>query len=204
MIVRDKFVRRSFFFNRDEAGVAAIEFAIMLPILLFLFIGMIELVTALSYDRRVSKTGSSIADLVARSDDVTGDMNDIETAIAHQMTPFENSDVDVRLGMVLIHGGNPLVVWSWGNRTPVPWPQGSQPTGVSFSPSMLIDGQYYLVSSTRLDYPFILGNVLSSFDTLITKDASKFTSISLSDSFVLQPRRVSCVEFQGNCASYSP
>ncbi|KZL24317.1 MULTISPECIES: TadE/TadG family type IV pilus assembly protein [unclassified Pseudovibrio] len=189
-------------FSKSQAGVAAIEFAMTIPFLLFLFVGMVELITAISYDRRVSKTGSSIADLVARSSDVTGKMDDIERAIAHQMTPYDDADIDVRIGMVLIKANSPEIVWSWGNKVPVPWAKGSKPDGVSFSANMKSNGQYYLISTSSLDYNFILGKLLSNLSQVLTGESDQFTSIALSDSFVLHPRKVSCVEYYNSCANY--
>ncbi|KZK93876.1 hypothetical protein PsAD46_01124 [Pseudovibrio sp. Ad46] len=198
------FFRKLRCFLFSETGVAAIEFAIVLPLLLFLFIGMVELTTALSFDRRVSKTGASIGDLVARADNVSNDMDDIERAIELQMTPFEDADINVRIGMVQIRQDRPQVVWSWGNNTDEPWARGSKPTGVFFSDAMLINGQFYVVSSARLEYDFLLGSVLSDLGRLLSGDSEKLASISLSDSFILLPRRVSCVEYDDHCANWPP
>lgn len=169
-------------FLTNEVGVAAIEFAMVLPLLLFLFVGMIEMTTALSYDRRVSKTGSSIADLVARSADVTNTMDDIERAIAHQMSPYEDADIDVRIGMVLVRGKNPTIVWSWRNKNRTGWSQGSVPEGIEFAESMLTDGRYYVISRTSLEYNFILGELFSGLSNMFKTSENKLTSISLNDS----------------------
>ncbi len=191
-------------FSSNDAAAAAIEFAILLPLLLFLFVGMVELTTALSYDRRVSKTAASIGDLVARAHDVSDSMDDIERAIEHQMTPYEDADVDVSVGMVLINTGVARTVWSWGKKTDKPWPQGSAPTGITFSESMLTNGQYYLVSTATFDYTPILGTLMSNLSERFTGDKGNFLTIPLSDGFILRPRGGSCVEFENNCATYSP
>ncbi|WP_109314357.1 TadE/TadG family type IV pilus assembly protein [Pseudovibrio ascidiaceicola] len=190
---------------RNKCGTAAIEFAVVLPLLLFLFVGMVELTTALSYDRRVSKTGASIADLVARSSDVTAEMDDIETAIDHQMSPFDNTDVNVQIGMILIVAKVPTVVWSWqSNSATAPWARGSIPEGVSFAPSMLVNGQFYVISTSTVTYDFLLGSLLSDLSEYMTGESNDFASISLGDSFVLHPRKVSCVEYYNNCANGPP
>ncbi|GHB45285.1 hypothetical protein GCM10007094_38350 [Pseudovibrio japonicus] len=186
-----------------DAGAAAIEFAILLPLLLFLFVGMVELTTALSYDRRVSKTAASIADLVARAQDVSTSINDIERAIEHQMTPFEDAAVEVRVGMVLIVNQLPEVVWGWANNTTA-WTQGNEPEGITFPDTMLTTGQYYLVATANFEYTPLLGSVMSNLSEHLTGDKGNFLSIPLSDSFILRPRGVSCVEYLDNCANYPP
>ena len=50
----------------DSEGVAAVEFAMIVPIMAIMFIGAVELSQAITVDRRVSQVASSTADLVAR------------------------------------------------------------------------------------------------------------------------------------------
>ena len=49
-------------------GVAAVEFAIIVPIMAALFIGAVEMSQAVTANRRVTQVGSSTGDLVARAD----------------------------------------------------------------------------------------------------------------------------------------
>ena len=48
--------------------MAAIEFALIVPIMAVMFIGAVELSQAITVDRRVTQVASSTADLVARAD----------------------------------------------------------------------------------------------------------------------------------------
>jgi Flp pilus assembly protein TadG len=54
--------------SANQEGVAAIEFALIVPILTFMFIGAVELSQAITVDRRVKQVSSSTADLVARAE----------------------------------------------------------------------------------------------------------------------------------------
>jgi Flp pilus assembly protein TadG len=58
-------------FARNSRGVAAVEFALIAPILLILFIGSAEVSLLISVDRKLSRTSSAIADLVAQESDYT-------------------------------------------------------------------------------------------------------------------------------------
>src|SRR5207244_1629235 len=49
-------------------GVAAVEFALIVPIMAIMFIGAVELSQAITVDRRVTQVASSTADLVARAE----------------------------------------------------------------------------------------------------------------------------------------
>ena len=53
-------------FKKDSKGVAAVEFALIAPILLVLFIGTIEVSLMIAVDRKISRTSSAIADLIAQ------------------------------------------------------------------------------------------------------------------------------------------
>ena len=58
-------------FVKNSQAVAAVEFALIAPILLILFIGTVEISLLVSVDRKISRTSSSIADLVAQGEDLT-------------------------------------------------------------------------------------------------------------------------------------
>jgi Flp pilus assembly protein TadG len=61
---------------RDERGIAAVEFSLILPVLVVLWIGGVELTEAFSVDRRLNNLGSSVGDLVARTKTLT--YNDVD------------------------------------------------------------------------------------------------------------------------------
>ena len=67
---------------RQDSGLAAVEFALILPILVVLWFGGVELTQALSVDRRLNNLASAIGDLVARSKIVT--YADIDTDLRHR------------------------------------------------------------------------------------------------------------------------
>lgn len=54
--------------RRDRRGVAAIEFALIVPIMSAMFIGAVELSQVITVDRRVTQVASATADLVARAE----------------------------------------------------------------------------------------------------------------------------------------
>ena len=74
-------------FARDEDGVAAIDMAIIVPVLLLLFIGTIDLTGLLSDNRRVSYSAQVAADILTRlpSPTTPGDVGDSFEAVGHVM-----------------------------------------------------------------------------------------------------------------------
>lgn len=53
-------------FRRNERGAAAVEFALIVPFLITLYMGSIEASSLFTVDRRIEVIASSMADLVAR------------------------------------------------------------------------------------------------------------------------------------------
>ena len=76
-------------FWRDRAGVSALEFAFVLPLMLTIYIGSFELSQGLSAKTKVSQTARTVTDLVARSTTITtSQMTDIFGATNTVMSPF--------------------------------------------------------------------------------------------------------------------
>lgn len=83
--------------REDRKGVAAIEFAFIVPIMFVMFVGAVELSQAITVDRRVTQAASSVADLVARketsiSQTEIGDMMKIGGYI---MAPYAQAPMQV-------------------------------------------------------------------------------------------------------------
>ena len=57
-------------YRKDKQGVAAIEFAFIVPIMFLMFVGAVELSQAITVDRRVTQVASSVADLGCPQGDV--------------------------------------------------------------------------------------------------------------------------------------
>lgn len=99
---------------RQENGVAAVEFSLILPILFLLWIGGVEVTSALSVDRRLNNLASATGDLVARSklvtyDDVTG----IFSIAPGAMFPYSSTNISMRITAIdMDAGGNAKVAWS--------------------------------------------------------------------------------------------
>jgi len=66
---------------RNEDGIAAIEFAFIAPIMLFMYFGMAEVATAISVDRKISHSANVAGDLATQTEKISiAEMNEIMTA----------------------------------------------------------------------------------------------------------------------------
>ncbi|HVO01537.1 MAG TPA: TadE/TadG family type IV pilus assembly protein [Candidatus Cybelea sp.] len=82
---------RSRRFGSDGRGVAAVEFALILPILVLLLIGCFEVPRFVTIYQRIARTSAGVADLVAQADEpMTKDnMTDIFSAGLIMMQPYD-------------------------------------------------------------------------------------------------------------------
>jgi Flp pilus assembly protein TadG len=108
--LRDQIARA----RRDERGVAAVEFAMLLPLMLTLYIGAVEVSQMVAADRKVTLAARTVADLAAQATTInTTDMDNILKAASAVMYPFPDAKVKMVLSQVKIDGeGKATIAWS--------------------------------------------------------------------------------------------
>jgi Flp pilus assembly protein TadG len=81
----------------DTRGVAAIEFAMMVPIMGMMFIGAVELSQVITVDRRVTQIANATADLVARAETQISqtEITDIMKAGSYIVAPYSQNPLRI-------------------------------------------------------------------------------------------------------------
>jgi Flp pilus assembly protein TadG len=104
-------------FRRAHSGIAAVEFAMILPVMLVLVLGAVEVTSALICKTDVSNTASTAADLIAQESSVdTADMTNVFAALSALNYPFPTSGLKVVITSVIDDGkGGGKVDWSQAN-----------------------------------------------------------------------------------------
>lgn len=99
---------------KDARGVSAVEFAIILPVMLTLYMGGNELGHALTIARKVTHVTSSLGDLVTQAKVLTeADVSNVFDASASVMTPYPTTDLKIKLtGVRIDAAGKAWVAWS--------------------------------------------------------------------------------------------
>lgn len=77
----------------DVRGVAAIEFALLVPILILIFFGVTELVRAVDTSRKVTIYARTVADLVGRASSDEARLTGILDAAGVIMRPYGTTDL---------------------------------------------------------------------------------------------------------------
>ena len=154
-------------FRTAEHGVAAVEFALILPIMLMLYIGMVEGSTLISMDRKVQTVSGSVGDLVARSNGtIKGNtLNDYVKVAAGIMTPFSDDDLEQVVSQVHVDAdGKATIDWSRRYVGQVLQSSGAHAAGSVYAlPSEVVDilrgqgQQYVIVTECSADYVPLYG-----------------------------------------------
>lgn len=169
-------------FRRDGRGVAAIEFALILPFMAILYFGAIEVSLLISADRKVTETASALADLVARTDTITAaEMTNVFDASRALFQPYDVSTVQMRVTSLVEKNGAAKVDWSKGRN------MAARNAGdtVAVEPGVLPTSGSVIMAEITYNYQTVLGFFLK--DGLV-----------LHETFFLRPRMSDTVAWSSN------
>jgi Flp pilus assembly protein TadG len=165
-------------FASDKRAVAAVEFGMVLPFLMIMAFGAIEVADGVTVKRKLTHVTSSIGDLVAQSKVITNtDMTNLLKVTSTIMQPYPEDSLKVIVsGVVLDGNSNGTVLWSDAKNT-TPLTVGA----VYEVPDALKNPNTFLVVS---ESSYVYTPVVAY---LLTGD------IPLQDRFFLKPRLVAKV-----------
>jgi Flp pilus assembly protein TadG len=175
----------------DCGGIAATEFAVIVPIMLVMFFGTVEFSSGLAADRKVTLMARTLADLTSQSGSVNdADLANFRAASGAIMypysTPYTSQPTNSTITELYIDpvSGNARVQWSVGS---APRTIGSvvsiPPSLISRDPNTnaIIANQYLLFSEISFQYVPTIGYVMVP------------GGVSLSDVAYTRPRQSICV-----------
>lgn len=140
-------------FVGDRQGVGAIEFAILFPILVMLYVGAFEITIGLSMSKRAGRAAGMITDVVTQQKSVTkswlADMPSVASAV---FVPYGSTGLTIKITGIALDGtANPRVAWSWAQDGSRPYVANSATT----VPADMKKANIFLVR-TELSIPYKL------------------------------------------------
>jgi len=177
---------------RDSRGIAAVEFAVIVPLMLVMFFGMVEFSSGVAVNRKVALVTQELADLASRYQSVSDtdfvNFNNIANAM---MKPYDQTPLNATISELYIDP-------STGDAR-VQWSKGAQPRAVSSKvvvskvvvPSALIardsvtnailPAQYLIFTEANYLYTPAVGYVMAK------------AGVTLSNKIFMRPRLTTCV-----------
>jgi Flp pilus assembly protein TadG len=169
---------------RDRRGIAATEFALILPIMLVLFFGVVEFTNGLAASRAVSLMAHTNSDLTSQSKSVQGsDLTNFFAASTGVLYPYATSPTDPNLKMSIVQlwvnqSLQARIQWavnSDGSAAPTPG------TVVNIPASLQVANTYVVYSSVTYLYVPTIGYLMNK------------GGVILSDFAYTRPRMSQCV-----------
>jgi Flp pilus assembly protein TadG len=90
-------------FLADKRGVSAVEFAMLLPLMVTLYLGGAEVSQGIAVDRKMTLVARTLADLTAQATSVSDtDMGNIKAAATAVIAPFDDAKLGFTISSVII------------------------------------------------------------------------------------------------------
>ena len=140
-------------FVRDRRGIAAAEFALIAPALIFLIMGVFEMTFRFRASEEATRYAHEVADMVARETELSGDdLKHLFNASVHMMKPLDTTDdLDLDITSIGLTGVNadPSVLWRRVAGTAIS-------TDIQDAKGMGVDGESVIRVAVRYSYRSVL------------------------------------------------
>jgi Flp pilus assembly protein TadG len=160
-------------FAGDRRGVSAVEFALLLPVMVTLFLGSVEASQGIATDRKVELTAHTLADLASQYTDITNaEMSNLLNAGSAIIAPYSAANLSEVVSEISINAqGTATVVWSDTlNGTALTVGQ-----TINVPSSLAVPNTYLVLAQVQYNYNPTYGYVMTG-------------TVTLSDQSFMRPR----------------
>lgn len=174
-------------FARETRGAAAVEFALVTPLMISMYFGMVELSSGVAIDRKVTMVSHTLSDLIAQATAVDDtDIANVFNASSSIMTPYLASPLTAKVSAVSIDGtGKATVVcsrsWTSGGGVTSGYAVNTVVTS-SIPAGLIVNNTELIWAQVTYLYTPTIGYVVK-------------TAVTLSDQFFARPRQSTTVDF---------
>lgn len=191
---------------RDRSGVAALEFALIVPLLLCLYFVTMEVAQAIETNKKVGRVGSMVADLVAQMQDIPrSELEAIMRIGEATLQPYNRSKPTITVTAIEVTDETtPKVQVVWSRKLVDGTPSAGPAKGTAIDdlpPALKVKGSFLIRAESSLAYAPIITWTASA----TTKDtlglAAAFDGLSMKETYYLRPRRsntIPCADCYGS------
>jgi len=188
----------------DRSGLAAVEFAMVFPMMVAMFFGVVECSSAISVDRKATQVARTLSDLTSQNMSIAdADLQSIGQAAKAIMTPYPGLPlvsyitqvyIDASSGAARVQWSKELAIDGAGNVTIAGTPPHTPGTVVTLPSTIAVaKGTFVVWSEVSYKYTPAVGYILSK------------TGLTFRDVSYTRPRLVLCVTYPtagfSNCAT---
>lgn len=175
-------------FLRDTRGVAAIEMAFIMPFLLFLYFGLIDLTAMISLNRKVTYAASAVADLVTQNSGTVTAANITDYFEAAELVMKPRDIADVRVEVYQYRNVAGTITNQWSEKS-----TGGQDCSAPSTTGMntlMTDGNDLIVAVVCTNYtPYVA--------TFLGNQVLGATTFTMNEQIALRPRQSTTLNCTG-------
>ena len=184
-------------FQNDSRAVIAVEFAMIAPVMLVLFFGVLEFSSGVAVDRKVALAARTLSDLTSQYLAVADtDLTNFGQAVKAVMVPYSSLPVSGKVTEIYIDPTTHVARVQWsrsvnidaGGNVTVGTSSRSPKDVVTVPAGLKIDGTYLIWSEVSATYVPTVGYVMGT------------AGVKLSDTNYVRPRPSGCVGYPTNGA----
>jgi|SRR5947209_4036504 Flp pilus assembly protein TadG len=185
----------------DCRGIAATEFAVIVPIMLVMFFGTVEFSSGVAVDRKVTLVARTLSDLLSQSlptapnstsatvDDTS--LQNVFTASIAIVNPYTAAPVKAQLTEIYVDS-NQVAKVQWSKAATI----GTNATQATLAPSSRNAGDIISVPTTLLTrQTYLLFSEVSYLYTPAVGYVMGMSGVTLTDVSYTRPRQVVCVTY---------
>lgn len=191
--LNDRLRRLTQRYVRDTSGIAATEFAIIVPMMLILFFGVLEISNGVAVDRKTTRVARALSDLTTQSQSV--DSNDLKNFFAASgavMAPYTPVPVQATLSQIYIDN-NKVAKIQWSTSATITSTSGQTSATlkastrnvgdvVTVDSNLSVKDTYLIWSEVSYKYTPVVGYIIKN-------------GVTLSDQTYTRPRQSLCVPY---------
>lgn len=160
-------------FGRNEKGVAAVEFALIMPFMLTLYLGSMEASVLFTADKRINTISATLGDLVSQWDPngspatlPQATLTSYFNASGGIITPYPSEGVQQVVSLIFVYAdGTTKVLWSAANGTGATARTKNQafaPLDTASTTDVVARGGCMVAAETSYPYKPLLGQVFTT------------------------------------------
>jgi Flp pilus assembly protein TadG len=164
----------------DDRGVSAVEFAMLLPLMLTLYLGAVEISQGIGADRKVTLTARTVADLASQASSLaTSDMTNSLNAASAVIAPYSDANLKVTVSQVKIDANSRATIdWSVTKNGTAR----SKGSSVTLPTALVVANSCLIWSEVQYTYKPTVGYVVTG-------------TLTLKDQIYMRPRLSDCVTY---------